>query len=216
MDRVSYMRFPYRDVTTTLALAESLLALTPALDGVESGRLRLEGAMTLMQEARAQLPPKPDKMSADYRLDRCWRALDQLCAIYRDIAPYAPEQARAAEAVEQGVFGDEGMSFLTLPYKSEWVESKRRLERIDADIEAKINALGGGEVLAALRQSHQEYGEVIGMTGEAQESKPRLLEPLKALRDAIQFYTICLLALAVDEASEATVEKALSPLLELR
>ena len=218
MDRMQYLTFPILDVPEAIALGRALLQAAPDHPEAERGKAKITVGIDNLESAREQIPQPIDRVSADRNLDTSWRAFYTFSQSFTHLAPFDPELAQRSQELHHRVFGDDGLRFVRHSYNKEWVESKRRLDRIDETAEADYVARGGAPFLDAVRQAHQAYGEALGLEGEQEESIERadLRVPLQALRDAIQYYTIGMLYLAEDEASEKMVTAALKPLLAVQ
>jgi hypothetical protein len=222
-DPTPYVRPPVVDVPAAVGLSVALIKAmpTPCTDEVRKSARRLRASTLALQQAWAKgddKAPSLDKRPADVALDNAWSALfGRLESYARLPAEQAPRAERAAELVATLFSG--GLSFLTLPYASEWAESEKRLTKIDQQkLGPALDELAGPDFLTVLRDAHAAYGEALGMTKAlAAGSAPvSLAEPLREVTRAIASYTLKLCAMADDDASIAAVRQALRPLDEYR
>ena len=222
-DPTPYVRPPVVDVPAAIGLSVALLRAmpSPCTDEVRRSARRLRASTLALQQAWAksdQKAPSPDKRPADVALDNAWSAtFGRLESYARLPAEQAPRAERAAGLLD-AIFPD-GLSFLKLPYASEWAESEKRLTKIDQQkLGPALDELAGPDFLAVVRAAHATYGEALGMTkARAAEPTPiSLAEPLREVTRAIANYTLKLCAMADDDASTAAVRQALRPLDEYR
>ena len=214
-----YMRAPIMDVASGVALGVSLLSASPKAptSAVKAAAKRLRTSVVALQSAwgSASIPaPAGKKRAADYATDNAWGCLEmRLDAYGRLPASEAPKAERATEIYSK-LFPD-GLTFLTLPFKTQWAEGEKRLQLIEGDkLAADIDLLAGPEFLREVRRTHAIYGKALGVTQpEELPLDVRLAEPLRDVGQAIVDYSLQLLALASAEPSmAATVKKALKPI----
>lgn len=222
-DPTPYVRPPVVDVPAAVGLSVALLKATPRPCSAEVRRAarRLRATALALQQAWAQSgekAPRLDKRPADVALDNAWSALfGRLESYARLPVAQAPGAERAAELL--AALFPQGLSFLKLPYASEWAESKQRLAQIDRQkLAPSLDALAGPEFLAVIRGAHAAYGDALGMTKAlaAGPSPVGLAEPLRATTKALASYALKLCAMADDADSTAVVRRALRPLDEYR
>ncbi|HEU4405875.1 MAG TPA: hypothetical protein VFS43_11465 [Polyangiaceae bacterium] len=222
-DPTPYVRPPIVDVPAAVGLSVALIKAmpNPSTDEVRRSARRLRASTLALQQAWAKsdekAPPR-DKRPADVALDNAWSALyGRLESYARLPAEQAPRAERAAGLLNT-IFPD-GLSFLKLPYASEWAESEKRLTKIDQQkLGSALDELAGPDFLTVLRAAHADYGAALGMTKAlaAGPTPVSLAEPLREVTRAIANYTLKLCAMADDDASIAAVQNALRPLDEYR
>lgn len=222
-DASPYVRPPVIDVGSGIALGIALLSALPksAPDDVKKAARKLRKSVVTLQGAweKAGGPAGPrDKRPADQATDNAWACLHGRLSDYAALpAAQWPKAARAQDLIDQ-LFPD-GLTFLQLPYATEWAESEKRLARIEANKLANdIDALAGSEFLAEVRRAHAHYGLVLGITKAAKGDGPEnLADPLRALGKSIVQYALKLVGLASDsEESLRMVRAALRPIDEHR
>jgi hypothetical protein len=221
-DAETYSTVPTQNAALTIALARRLIQQMPAsvaadpAVAVAANRMRSRAA-ALRTERLKQLEQTAavDKRPFDQAEDNAWRALYGRLVPYVDVGVAgAPEAA----TLLQSVF-PKGLTFSTLKYPEQWEESERLLQRIDQQgLATQLDQLSGPAFLAAVRAAHQAFGAALGLT---QPTAPppaaaAIAETLRALRDAIRFYSRRVVALADEEApaTVTVVEAALAPLRE--
>jgi hypothetical protein len=222
-DPTPYVRPPVVDVPAAVGLSVALLKAmpSPCTAEVRKSARRLRAATLALQQTWAQSDekaPRPDARPADVALDNAWSALfGRLESYARLPAEQAPRAERASGLLDT-IF-PEGLSFLKLPYTSEWAESEKRLTKIDQQkLGPAVDELAGADFLTVLRAAHATYGEALGMT----KARPVTAVPVgtaESLREvtrAIASYTLKLCAMADDDASTVAVRQALRPLDEYR
>jgi len=223
LDPVVYLRLPRLDVASGISLGKMLLAVVPkdAPPTAKKAAKRVHASVKDLEtawKARVRIEQSADVRPHDRRLDLRWAALRDRIAACEVLEEHPDKRDRAAEIMKL-LFPD-GVAFLKLPYLAEHAESQRRLDIIEERaLEATIEELAGKEFLAAVRDAHRAYGEVLGITkGKAETAQaPALNEPLRQLTDAIAAYNVQLLAYAGSEpAALAAVRKALSPIDKFR
>lgn len=227
-DASPYQRLPKLDAVGLLGLGKRLLAeAPPKLPEVAlRASQRMGEALAVLASVHGQLPsPRPsrlDRRPADRRVDSAWSAgHDRLKAWTRLPASKHPE---AEEAIElMGQLFAEGLTFLALPYESEWIESNKRIEWLGKNPArlARFTALVGEPFVAELQEAHALYTEALGMDKPRQESAPDeagLREPMDELSGAILRYARALVGLVDEDKPEtvAMVTKALQPITEAR
>ena len=226
-DPTPYQKIPVLDVAGLVALGLRLQAELPKAlpEPARAQAKKMRTALADLQEAHGKIPApaasRAHRKAADQRIDNAWGALfDRLSPWRRLPAESSPDVERATQIINR-IF-PEGLTFLSLAYESEWVESSRRLTTLaDEGLMGTLESLVGKPFVTELLAAHAHYGETLGMTGARQESAQEttsLREPMDALRKAMAAYSRALVGL-VDEddvASITRVEKALSPLIEAR
>lgn len=228
-DPSPYTRVPQQTVPGAIALAAKLLALTPAdappAVNRAARRVRVRsGELSAKWQARDTATPSPrDPRPVDLRNDRLWSAVHGRLDALDGVDPADVPEAKRAVELRDIVF-PRGLTFLKLPYAEQWAEGSTILARIDADpaLLRDLTAHAGAALIAALRDSHAAYGEMVGVTRQRTDAAPaptpeRLAGPLRALNDAIAAYTLQLAAMRADDPSTAdAVARALAPIDELR
>jgi hypothetical protein len=124
-----------------------------------------------------------------------------------------PAETYALAVRAQGILDSlflTGLAFLKIDFKSQWAETKKRLDRIDEEkLAADIDKIAGPEFLAEVRRVHKLYGQALGLT-ESKEKPviPGLVQPLREVISAISAYTIQVLAIVMDEDADKTLRAA--------
>jgi hypothetical protein len=203
-DASPYVRAPVIDVGSGIALGIALLSALPkeAPADVKKTAQRLRKSVVALQGAweKAGGPAGPrDKRPADQATDNAWSCLHGRLSDYASLpAAHYPKAARAQTIIDQ-LFPD-GLTFLQLPYATEWAESEKRIARIDKNnLTGDIEAIAGAEFLAEVRRAHADYGHALGITKAAKgESPESLTEPLRALGKSIAQYALKVAGLAGD------------------
>lgn len=112
------------------------------------------------------------------------------------------------------------LEFLKLPYTRQHAESDRRIELIDErELADEIDRLVGDRFLPALRAAHQACGDALGISKAVPLPAVAVLvvEPLRALTEALGRYALQLVALAHNDPDKHdAVVAALSPIDEFR
>jgi hypothetical protein len=157
---------------------------------------------------------RPESMRPlDAKFDGSWGALQaRIEAWTRADLP----QGKEAQSLLTKLSLD-SLAFLALDYESEWVESAKRLERIDEEGYTRlVEKLAGAEFLSAVRQAHDALGEGLGIGKNAREiaSSTELSEALRKLSLAIANYGLKLSA-EVDVDDEDSVKRFLAAMAPL-
>ena len=222
-DASAYVRPPIIDVGSGIALGIALLSALPkeAPPDIKKSAQKLRKSVVVLQSAweKAGGPNGPrDKRPADQATDNAWSCLHGRLSDYASLpAAHYPKAARAQAIVDQ-LFPD-GLTFLQLPYATEWAESDRRLTRIEKNnLADDIDTIAGAEFLAEVRRAHADYGHVLGITKASKSEAPEnLAEPLRALGKAIAHYALKLAGLAGDSGDALRMARAaLRPIDEHR
>lgn len=208
-----------------MALGEQLLSaarphgevLGPPITRALTALTTRHGALkvVLRDQGTPEVEPGTSAVPQDRAVDGCWAGLDgYLVALTRLPATY-PQAAEASE-IRAAILPD-GLAFLNWPYVREWTESELRLERMsNAGIDARIEALGGGLFLGALREAHAAYGKVLGMTSALEPAAPAagVRDALAAFTAALRDYVVKVMAAVEpdDHASQALADRLLAPL----
>ncbi len=224
-DRRAYERPPVVDVPSGLALARSLLTAKPAdaPEGVEESAATLRAAADALDrswQVHLSTGERTDSRVSDRRIDNAWAALIERIAPFLRLPPdRTPDVAVASQLMD--VLAPDGLAALKTPYLSQWSFLDARLRRLaSAGLVEAAERLAGTVFVEEVRQAFEEYGRTLGVTSPqpAATKLPNLLEPLRDLLDAIDEYTVQVVAL-VRRGRPATVQlvrDALSPLDNLR
>lgn len=155
---------------------------------------------------------------ADQVLDNIWSAIKDLCTAYLKLPRTTATQPfiAAAEALNTRLFPD-GLSFLLLKYRSEWFESKKRIELIDQEgLDAHFITLGGAVILDSLRSAQQAYGDALGLTTPVDNDATVVRDALRAFQSELRRYVISVVAHIdpEDATTQALADSLLAPLVE--
>lgn len=148
---------------------------------------------------------------ADFDEDAVWIALFHWLKGWATLPGHLAPERDIAHAVLEGLFPD-GTAFTQLTYALEWAEAERRLAILDAEGHAaRIDSLGGGPILRALRAAHREYERALGMSDPkpsiADTGRDPLAPMTSAVRDALEAYVR-----AVIGGDASRVDPLLAPL----
>ena len=223
----NYTSVPTLNSALTISLVQRLISEMPVevvqnpLTAVAAERMRSRAmAMRTERIKLLSLPEKVDTRPLDQGEDNAWGAIYVRLEGYAKLPDAAEtrDDSRRASALLAQLFPT-GLSFLTLDYQQQWVESQRRLDMIEQqELAPQLDRLCGPVFLQQLLVAHQAYGEALGLTGPRPQNvePPAIAEALRALRDGIRFYARRVLALADEEEAESIplVQRALAPLLE--
>lgn len=128
-------------------------------------RLRQSKAL-LAEGLNPSVVDGPTPKEADSAIDDAWNVLYNLLLAWMNLDPALVPQASGAKAAFEMVFGD-GRGFLNLNYRSEWVESDRRLAMLkESPYIDTLHAIGGAPVLVTLEEAHLVYGRALGITAQ--------------------------------------------------
>jgi hypothetical protein len=222
-DASLYVRAPVIDVGSGIALGIALLSALPkeAPADVKKSAQKLRKSVITLQGAWEKAGDPiglRDKRPADQATDNAWSCLHGRLSNYAYLpAAHHPKAARAQAIIDQ-LFPD-GLTFLQLPYATEWAESEKRIARIDkTNLVNDIDVIAGAEFLDEVRRAHAEYGQALGITKAPKSEAPEsLAEPLRALAKAIAQYALKLAGLAGDSDDALRMARAaLRPIDEHR
>ncbi len=224
LDPTLYVRAPRLSVASGLSLAKMLLTLvpTPSTPGVQRAARELRTAATTLERAwKAQSKPQRalDARPFDRRLDRAWSAISSRLANYEVFDADNPDRIRA-EQLDALLFPT-GLDFIVLPYLAQHAQSGRRIEQLATDpaLSTDLARLVGDAFVRELDQAHEAYGEALGITKAApQGPEPiSLVEPLRALTQAVGGYALQVLAFADSDPDHlAAGRRALEPIDKFR
>ena len=159
------------------------------------------------------------RTAADRAVDDAWRGLSVWLGAMAGMPDGASEDLPALRKLNEMLFGD-GLSFIILSYQEEWVQSETRLQAVDAgDYGSVIERAGGAPFLAAVRETHANYGEVLGITAPVQaEESPEVRSRMLDLTASLRTYVAKVAAYADPEepGSEALSQALLRPLVQWR
>jgi hypothetical protein len=224
IDPTPYLRPPRFGVRSGLSLAKALLTVVPPRPGrgvLEAADALATATTTLETAWKAQSQPRrlADVRPFDLRLDRAWAVVSASLERYSIFPADDPDRTSAA-ALHERLFPS-GLAFLRLPYPEQHAESQRLLDLVvEEDLRAELDRLVGEVFLDELRLAHVAYGEALGITKPTPVPAPAvsLVEPLRALADAITAYVVQVLAFAgLDPDSHtAAARRALEPIDRFR
>ncbi len=175
-----------------------------------AARDRFGGANAALQDAlRADLQAGGDEPAhepADRKESTTWSGaagwLESLARMPLDAA-----KVQIAERLYGELF-PEGLAFLRLPVLEKWTETSRRLAHIDQrKLAADFAALGGADVLGALRETHAATGVAAGITAPtpAPVVSPAVRARFDAWKAAVRCYVLQVIAnAALADTAEAT------------
>jgi hypothetical protein len=164
------VQLPALEVGDGMALAAALVAAGKqrSLPGnIAAAHQRLEEAADGL--AGIWSDGAADSLVARERVAQCDRALDAAWAgLYYLLVAWSKlpaERSLAAQATQvSDVLFPEGLRFTLLPFRVEWSESQRRLDRLRQDrLDELIAQLSGTVFLDAIWAAHRDYSEVLGM-----------------------------------------------------
>jgi hypothetical protein len=223
IDPNSYTRLPKLDVRGALSLAKMLLHRVPKASppGVRRAASAVEQALAeLKTKWRHQRVPRSRKdiRPLARRLNAAWNALRDRLVTYQAL-PEGDEDLVSAMAIHDLLLPD-GLEFLKLSSARQHAESERGIELIDErELDEEIDRLVGERFLPLLRETHQAYGDALGISKAVPLPAAAILvvEPLRALTEAIGRYALQLVVLAHnDPEKHDAVVGALSPIDEFR
>lgn len=130
------------------------------------------------------------------------------------------EKVAAARQILAELYAD-GLQFTQIAFKLEWAESQTRIDYIhEKGLDAKFALLGGQDILATIRTTHDAYGKALGLTKAkaAAPTAPSLREPLEAFLAVLRSYVVRVSDHVEegDEKSEALAQALLKPLAAWR
>ena len=195
----NYLRVPRGDVRKTLALGVALLSAVPdsASPTVTAAAAEFETATDGLgqQHDLRQQATKGGLRKLSHRSHRAWSALYYILYGVARI-PVDSLRQQVAQKLLNALFPD-GLSFLALSYRDRWVESERRLRRIQEQNLAEPLAVATGDTsfLDTLRTAHGSFGDALNITqADSTEEPPSLTEGLRNVRQAMSYYIVQLIA----------------------
>lgn len=207
-------KIPAGNIPAILALGRGLVSAyrkdAPPL--VKKIRKRLDEAITSLEEAWAKLDAAAgglDPRLADNAVDSAHAAIAAVLDSYSWLPRHLdPKDVADAKLAHDRLYG-EGLSFLKLPFPEEWAESEKRVKRIqDENLQGTLERICGKPLVAALFQSHKEYGAALGIT---QAEDPIIVkkvgEPFSTITTVVNQYVRAVIG-SVDEDEPETVELA--------
>jgi hypothetical protein len=219
---VDFIRLPKLSMAEAVTLAAALVAradaggpLSAAI-GKALGRVRAALGKLRVHTSDSADPPGESSTAArdaDRDLDAAWAAAFAWCSGWTKL-PYPSSSVTRADGLYRTLFA-EGLKFTQYRYKVQWIESQARLEIIDAqNLDQHFAALGGTEILEAIRRAHARYGQVLGITSAAPQDAGAASERLAELGDEMSRYVLQVLASVDpdDRASQDMVDRLLEPL----
>jgi len=183
--------------------------------GVVKAMTRLETAGgDLANELQPTGTDSKAAVSADSAVDDAWGALrDWLTGWTRLPAARVPNAEHLA-ALYRVLFGDGGLSFLTLSYENEWQQSQARIDAMAQErYRGLIAVLGGVPFMETLLEAQTAYGQVLGITSSS-AAAAAVREKMLAAQEALRDYVLKVRALVEpdDDATEALAGALLEPL----
>jgi hypothetical protein len=172
----------------------------------------------LADSIRDQLAPEPEggieTVQLDRNLDGCWSGLGDFLTAFTKL-PGVPQAIEAASLQTSILPG--GLKFILLPYELEWAESETRIQRMEKhNLDARVEALGGGIFIESIKKAHAAYGKALGMTAPTAPgaTTPSLREPLDAFAAALKIYIVKVMGHVEDDEPEtqALADQLLQPL----
>lgn len=220
-DPVSYLRFPNPDVAGGLTLAKILLQRAPKASSpaVRKAASLVAIAVVALEEkwTRQVATASRNLRPLARRAGAAWSAIRDRLLTYESFAEGNSDRSRAMK-IHDLLFAD-GLEFLTLTLTRQHAESERRLKQIDErGLGKELEQLVGPRFVAALRATHQAFGDELGVSKPSLPVTPVfVVEQLRALTEAISDYALQWLALGRhDPEKREAVAIALSPIDEFR
>jgi hypothetical protein len=217
---VDLIRLPKLSMAEAVALAAALVARADASEPLSAATgkalARMRVALSKLRahaSDSAEPPGEGAARDADRDLDAAWAAAFAWCSGWTKL-PYPSSSVTRADGLYRTLFA-EGLKFTQYRYKVQWIESQARLEVIDAQgLDQHFAALGGTEILDALRRAHARYGQVLGITSAGPKDAGAVGERLAELGNEMSGYVLQVLASVDpdDRASQATADRLLEPL----
>jgi hypothetical protein len=221
-DPDAFTRLPNFSTRSGVSLATALLDLALPVE-TDATRRAARRLAQRADEARAALSRRSPKGSApasaapaiDLASDRAWSALKLRLEGYA-ILP-VESNARAAKAREllTILFGNEGLSFVNLPYAEQAAATEAILARIDAESLARdIEQCAGKDFIDAVRAMQPKYEAMVREFLARDDKSENLRSVQLALQSALSQYAVAAIG-AIDTENPAHIEAitaALAPL----
>jgi hypothetical protein len=218
---IDLIRLPKLSAAEAATLAAALVARAdasgPLSPATGKALVRMRAALGKLRVHAGDAPePRVEGSNAardaDRDLDAAWAAAFAWCSGWTKL-PYPSSSVTRADALYRTLFA-EGLKFTQYRYKVQWIESQARLELIETQgMDQHFDALGGTEILDALRRAHARYGQVLGIAGAPQDAGAAS-ERLAELGEEMSRYVLQVLASADrdDRASQDVASRLLEPL----
>ncbi|HEU4412800.1 MAG TPA: hypothetical protein VFS43_46585 [Polyangiaceae bacterium] len=226
---LDFVSLPTLSSAGAFALGQQLIAvarLEPGLPPLVAPVYeRLGAAHVTLGESRTFMHEVQDidagaAAEADLVVDTNWGAFYSYLQGWARLSTRGEAVARVERARQlvEGVFPG-GLRFLRLPYKIEWAESRRRLDRLrQPDYAEHVEALGAGPFVEAIDEAFRAYGAALRMTDLKAEGKAQIKvrEPLDNFVASLRAYVLHVTTHASSggegSAEQALAERLLKPL----
>jgi hypothetical protein len=219
-DAQSMVDLPVMDAHSTVTVTTSMLAAgkkeKKLAAGVVKARDRLQarrddmadGLRDELGEAKSKIDPR----DVEKQEIAGWVATESWLKGLKDM-PTQSQKAKMADELH-GVLFAGGVKFIRGTSAKRWSETEKRLALIEKrQFDAIFHTLGGAEVLVTLKERHKSTGEALGITTpKAVVETPQIREKLDALKGALRFYILQVVATVDPEEAEtaAAAERLLS------
>lgn len=188
--------------------------VAPTCDRLEQAHAALRASRAYMDEVEGDGGEKA--ADVDRQVDTNWGALHSFLQGWARLSTpgEGADKAERARLLLDGLFA-EGLRFLKLPYKIEWAETQKKLDRLEKpDYAEHVKALGAGPFVAAIRESFEAYGVALKLTERRAEARAQIKvrEPLDKFVTALRAYVLHVTTYA-STGGEGSAEEALAAAL---
>lgn len=228
-DPSPYVRSPVLNIASGVALAQSLLAVSPGpfAAPLKKSRARLKATLEAAlegwadkQRLDATLPrlSLEEKRTLDQLADRGWGALRLRLEAYALLPPDIAKAKKARHLLE--TLFPQGTEFLKWRFAEQFAAMDVLLKRItDEGHAADVNEVCGADFLTFLKDVHPAYRDMVQKRPAVSvDADVNLTAHVRALSEAVADYAIkvCAQVEQDDPATWAQVKTLLAPIDDLR
>lgn len=230
VDGSLYLRMPRVNALSGITLARAILIALPksappsvkhAAKEMRTYAVELQSAHAAENKTTPETPSR-NKREVDNEADALHGAIKRRIEDYQIVATRDPELADRAAALGEKLY-PKSSNITQGDMYTQWQATELWFETLSKDgREASLRALVGDVYVDALKATHAEYGEVIGVTKPRAPEAPKtdLAAPLAALLASMQDVALQLVAVANDRSAtpelRVAARDALRPIDELR
>lgn len=157
--------------------------------GVVACMKRMTSVCVALEREVQSVSVKPDRQTLRRiarRYGASWRALRAFVSAFFELEAAGAIDATALRAAHEAVFGGKrSQMFLRADDQEMWTQGRQKLALVESKgLAAQVTSLGGEEIVAHLRATHDAFGAALGLTDVKPVAEPRNVRSTMALARA--------------------------------